>query len=201
MKTLSMLLLLLCLVTICAEELPKFDVLHVGTKTYRAVKVTAVEPGGIRFTHESGAARVKFEELETEIRSKFTFDPAEAKKFDQEREIQRLEGVKAAMDAKSEQKMRGDAKKILTHIEGKVQQVLKDGLLLSEVSWMEPGYKHRLDGAKVICSPKGHADGEWIEADVYPAGTYSYTTVLGAKRTVQLYVFGEETYLSRRKGK
>lgn len=193
MKTLLIVLAMGCAVG--AEELPKFDVLNVGTKTYRSVKVTAVEPSGIRFSHESGAALAKFEELEPDIRSKFTFDPAAAKKFEAEQAALRRKAAFAAQQVRQDEELAAAVKKAPTiHIEAKIQQVMKDGLLLSQGHWFEPGFRHDLDGAKVLCNPSGHAEGEWIEADVFPAGTFEYRTVLGASRTVKFYILGAERY-------
>lgn len=83
-----------------AADLPSFDVLRVGQKTFKGVKVTTQEPSGIRFTHSDGAGRAKWEELEPDVRAKFTFDPVAAKKFEEEKHIERINQIAADMDAK-----------------------------------------------------------------------------------------------------
>jgi hypothetical protein len=100
MKTILQLFLLMIACHCSAQELPKFDVLRVGPKTFKGVKVTTQEPSGIRFTHEAGAGRAKWDELEPEVRAKFTFDPVAAKKFEEEKHIERMNQIAADMDAK-----------------------------------------------------------------------------------------------------
>lgn len=65
-----------CFFTALAAELPKFEVLNVGPKAYKGVTVTAIEPSGIRFIHDSGTGKAKFEELDAATRAKFP--PADA---------------------------------------------------------------------------------------------------------------------------
>jgi hypothetical protein len=101
MKTLLHLLFIFVAAPCFAQELPKFEVLRVGQKTFRDVKVTAQEPSGIRFTHEGGAGRAKWEELEPEVSAKFTFDPVAAKKFEEQRYIARMNQIAAEIDAKN----------------------------------------------------------------------------------------------------
>lgn len=102
MKTLPILVALaLMSAYLPADELPKFDVLRAGTKLYRGVKVTAVEPSGIRFTHDAGAGRAKFDELEPEVKSKFTIDPAKAAEFEAEKDNQKILAAADAQMAKT----------------------------------------------------------------------------------------------------
>jgi len=103
MKTLLILLSLIGAALLCAEELPKFDVLNVGPKVYKTVKVTAIEPSGIRFSHADGAGRAKFEELDPAVRSQFKFDPDEAKKFEEDRTMKLQAAARATTAAKETQ--------------------------------------------------------------------------------------------------
>lgn len=53
---------------------------------YRDVTVTKVDPDGINITHDSGLAKVPFENLSPEMQAKFGgFDPAKAAEFRQQR--------------------------------------------------------------------------------------------------------------------
>jgi hypothetical protein len=109
MKTILHLFLMLVACQCFAQELPKFDVLRVGQKTFKGVTVTTQEPSGIRFTHEAGAGRAKWDELEPDVRAKFTFDPVAAKKFEEEKHIERMNQIAADIDAKKAAKQ-GKAK-------------------------------------------------------------------------------------------
>jgi hypothetical protein len=47
-------------------------------REYTSVTVTAVEPDGLRIRHESGTAKIPFEELPVEIQKKYAYDPSAA---------------------------------------------------------------------------------------------------------------------------
>lgn len=79
-------------------------------------------------------------------------------------------------------------------IEGKVLQVIRDGLLLSNWSnyTLEPygafgGSHYMRRNLLVVGATDGFVDGEFFSGVVYPAGTHRYTSVMGASLTVHRY--------------
>lgn len=204
MKTLLILLSLAGAAMICAAELPKFDVLNVGTKTYRGVKVTAIEPSGIRFTHESGAARAKFEELEPDVRSKFTFDPAAAKQFEADRAHQMKMAALSAQETKLTEELVKMAKQSAVRVSGRVLSVTDKGVLLTDAQrWRtpadEPGYNDVFGlpdgGCFIVCGTRGIVDGHSIDQVVYPRGTFEYPTALGGRRKVKCFTTSLDDYM------
>ncbi|MBP7949095.1 MAG: hypothetical protein KA004_05520 [Verrucomicrobiales bacterium] len=64
-------------------------------KTYQRVRVTAVEPDGLRITHAEGAAKVGFEQLSAEQQKEYGFDAASATAFRQAQQKE-LEAARTA---------------------------------------------------------------------------------------------------------
>ncbi|WP_075088941.1 hypothetical protein [Verrucomicrobium spinosum] len=130
----------------CQAETPAgWDLLKISTgKEYRSVKVSAVEPDGLRITHADGVARVPYEQLPAEIREAFAFDPAKA-------ELARVTRAKATADGKRElrekMQLQSEERKSQQRLENlewvnrslRVHQVLPDGALVC--------YKHNEGGA------------------------------------------------------
>lgn len=50
-------------------------------KEYAGVKVTAVEPDGVKIAHQAGVARIPLEKLPDEVQALFNFDPAKVAEY------------------------------------------------------------------------------------------------------------------------
>jgi hypothetical protein len=199
MRTL-VLLWICCGVLVGQEALPSFERLVVKGKAFQDVKVVAVEPSGIRFMHATGAGRAKFEELEEEVRAKFKFDPEEAKRYEMQREayltvaagqrrieklkIEVLEGAKRNIEL---------AKKKAVLVGGRVVEVTKNGVELSDAWWSEERFtRHGFPDGQVflVCNTNGIVDGHRVEELAYPRGSYeSYG------RKMKCYTMDVEDYL------
>lgn len=83
--------LILALVSVSSAAEIQFDQGRIVTKqgkVYTEVKVSKVEPDGIRILHSGGAALIKMEDLPDEIAGKFTFvSKDEAEKLRNERKL------------------------------------------------------------------------------------------------------------------
>jgi len=69
----------------------------------------------------------------------------------------------------------------LLYNQPQIISVTNDGLLIS--------YKDPNDNILIFVktNPEGHADGEYLEGDLYKIGKHTYTTVTGARRTIRKY--------------
>lgn len=64
-------------------------------KNYTGVTLRAVEPDGVRITHDSGFAKIKFEELPEAVRAQFSMDPEKAAAFRAEQQAEQAAAAKA----------------------------------------------------------------------------------------------------------
>ena len=163
--------------------------LNVGSKVYKTVKVTAIEPSGIRFSHADGAGRAKFEELDEATRKKFNYDPAKATEFEQKKEIARLE-EKLAMT------ILDGAAASMTGVSGRVQSITDKGVLLTDAKMMRDKEMVALpdDAAFLICPTAGVVNGQRIDQVAWPRGHFEFTTVLGARRKVKCFTTSIDDY-------
>jgi len=187
-------------------------------KVYKNVTVRKVEPDGISITHESGLAKIPFTKLPEEVQKRHGYDPAKGKAYaeeqakkqaraeaeiDRELERQARENPKegpqdepepaAAVDGKGQEQ--GPPRRKLGEktekfpVKGRVLQVLPEGLLFRGASspWLLKGHPETAkmtDGAEINCYV------------VREEGSFQYTDVLGASRTVRIY-----RYAGKRMGK
>lgn len=170
-----------------AADLPSFDVLRVGSKTYKGVKVTLQEPSGIRFTHEAGAARASFEELEPEVRAKFNYDPKAAEQFETAKSIETSREQTRQIQAKN----LSEAKKLAMGVTGRVLSITSKGVLITDAKQMLPNSEDLVDlpdeSAFVICNSEAMVNGQTVSMAVFPRGTYEYTALSGAQRRVKCF--------------
>lgn len=79
-------------------------------RTYRQAQVTAVDPDGVRIIHQDGVAKVPYEVPSAELREKYTFDPAKAAAFREERDRKALaQEAAVARDAAAAEKEREES--------------------------------------------------------------------------------------------
>lgn len=75
-------------------------------KSYTGVALKSVEPDGIRIVHDTGLAKLRFEDLPETLRSQFAVDPEKAAAFRAEQEARQQENAKRI--AAAEQKIAAD---------------------------------------------------------------------------------------------
>jgi hypothetical protein len=183
-------------------------------RVYKNVTVRKVEPDGLSISHESGLAKIPFTKLPKEVQEKHGYDPAKGKAYAEEqgkkqaaaeaaidRELNRQAREKAEAEpeedtdepagkaARQEKPGRlelGKKTKKLP-IRGRVLQVLPEGLLFSGggAPWLlkgHPQFATMADGAEINC---------FVEQE---AGTFRYTDVSGAQRTVRIYRYAGKRY-------
>jgi hypothetical protein len=94
--------------------------------TYRAVKVTKVEPDGIRILHAGGAAKIKFRDLPQPLREQWGYDPFRAAEYEEEQLLAGTQGKGST--ATDETVRRADTARRL--VLGTVSEKMKGGLLV-----------------------------------------------------------------------
>lgn len=107
----------------------KMDSLQtLGGKTYKNIEISKVSDVGISIRHESGVARVSFEELPQAMQDYYHFDPAEKQKaLMREKKLRELHEARAASvrDANSEV-----AKQNRIHQKGEMRKTLRKNLAI-----------------------------------------------------------------------
>jgi hypothetical protein len=125
--TIAPLLLFTLLAPLNAEEdKMKFDKLL----DYTNVTVTKIEPDGIRIIHESGAAKIAYENVPEEVRAKLGMNQEAAEAHREKVQIQQQQ------IAEANKKQQVLAKARLTFV-GSIFQVTDGGLLLRDVSYTD----------------------------------------------------------------
>ncbi len=176
-------------------------------KEYKDVKVSAVEPGGLKVMHAAGFARIPYEQLPKEIQAQFTFDPAKAA---EQRAGEAAMREKAANDARAAEakkqqaaaEMAELAKLEWVYVVLKIDEVTPDGLIC---------YRHTKGGvvgsaARAINSITGGSDviasetdystplfvegvkGKWAEGDVIEGNAARQGVKKLGNRTYQRWI-------------
>lgn len=221
MKTLLILIIACC--TAGASEVGgKMGELKVsGGKTYVGVTIRKIEPDGISIMHESGTAKVKFSEMEEEVRKQFGYDPAAAAEHAALVAEARREAAlrEAARREAYQEKIRDAAFKELLRKAGREVwlEVIQNAGDYSLCRWGEiekfPVMDHSGLSPKIkgYSKAKGEEQETWIAVyglggvvdkdewigTLYPAGNVSYESVGGGGRTVSAWATTVEAAASR----
>ena len=199
------------------------DITTTTGKKYTGVTIERAEPDGIVVATESGIEKISFDILSKELQSKYGYDPQKAAKFNarvqaanyasssaMRQQAAAKTAIEALLNAKPPKGQIGDLGVHILRVEGKVLQVLSDGMLLAnewENQTLEPytddrGVNH--SGANimneplfVLCPPSKLVDGDRFSGVIYPAGTYTYTSTLGAGKTVRCYAISPQVAAQR----
>ena len=215
-------LLFLCLgcAAVPAEELP----LPNG-KTYSNYKISRVEPDGITISHSAGITKLFFHELPPEMQKQFNYDPAKAQQYSQHVNAQKAAAYersrelsqRAEYDASKTMALES-IKKSGHKLSGRIQQITDDGALIYDAympvpdNSVPPGFVSMPSNRRsepvnyqrattkgepvfVLGAGRGFTDGSGWESVVYPAGTYQYTSVMGAGKTVKCFAISPESAL------
>jgi hypothetical protein len=100
--------ILLLALPLLASEPPKEITTTLG-KTFTGVRITAVDPDGLRIMHAGGAAKVKFSELPKPLQEQYGYDPAKAQAFEANQDAQQAARVAAMQTAKDDAARRAAA--------------------------------------------------------------------------------------------
>jgi hypothetical protein len=196
---------------------------------FKNVEITKVEPDGIRVSHKDGVAKIKFEQLPFEFRKRFDFNEKSAERYREETKRQqeasaRLHEVSAALQEASF----GLKGRILQVTDGGVLMIggeftlgrkvektvaeavgrqLGTGTALSpesrteyrfKTTWVQPS-SYRGETLFVVCDTTGLTAGGRFSGIVFPAGTYSYDSVGGDRKTVEQWTTFPDMF-TRREG-
>lgn len=202
--------LLLSAAIVCAQPTNFPSLTLVDGETYTHVVVTAVEPDGLRISHNDGAGKIRAENLPPEIAAQFKFDAASAAEFREKSAAQQKEfAARSAALAQVERDKDTEAARIAAlekdakEIRAKIFQVLPDGVLADVMEASVASSASRsvgLGGGAAVSSyhstgkdvfiegVKGKAEGDVVLCEAAPNGTYEYLDVQGIKRVVSKFI-------------
>lgn len=172
-------------------------------KTYKTVTIVKIEADAISITHSAGMARIPMEDLQQSSRDALGYDPEKAVES-----RQRFLAQKASADRANDARIAAEKAELAAKEAAKdwynssreyyvrVTQVLDDGIL-GYVSPYEIPPSSRIylypSFVEIPTSEHDLYDGWYgIIRAVQVTGTYSYKTVLGAKKTVAKYIYVPE---------
>lgn len=204
----SIALLLMCAALLAQPEPPL--TITAGGKTYTNVTVTGVTPSGLRVVHDGGAGMIAFALLPADLQKKYGYDPEKAAahdaamKAEQARALADLDKQRAAARVAAGVAGVGEnpqRQKIAVVL--KVVQVVKGGALCewSHVTRVQGNARYSL--GKHMSGFSTHyvveeadekmifvtglptvVDGSTVPGYISPVGTYQYSDIRGAGRTV-----------------
>lgn len=183
-------------------------------REYEMVTVTDRRPDGISISHESGTARIKFEDLPDEVVKQLGgFDPVAATKArtkDDANEAAAREEIDRGLAVQGVAKQReADHKAIAEHAHPAVLQVVQatDAGVLCRIAWIEdqkqgtsakdsfgrdittwrtvPILTSFSEDFHLVTGISEAVDGAQLGVALVEAGTYRYTKVNGAESTVK----------------
>ena len=216
MKATPLLFFLLC-VSLRADDIKTTD-----GQIFKDATITKNDAIGVIISHSDGIARVTYDRLPEELRKKFNYDPKQAQaQADAERAaaMKRAQAAQAFEQQQAAVAADAAAGKALDQlaiaIVGKVLSVSTNGILLTDATIGIPVMKdvvverNGLDGSPryakkpgidTIASKEpifiygvgGLVDGDQYSGKVYPAPNYSYTSAIGAAKTVRAFAASKE---------
>lgn len=213
MKAIIALVLVMTAAAIGDEFQKEFaEIKTANGKVYKKVIVRKVEPDGISIMHETGAAKLLYDDLSDELQEAFGYDPEAAEEYQRTAQAhsRAAEAEKNSAQAEGEYKRAMDAAKNAAkegkiHAWLKVQQNPGSGLCLCrwgfvvkeavidrrglspKVSGHRPTTGKEQDELIAVHGLGQKADGSKWSGTLYPCGVFTYTSVGGGARTVERY--------------
>jgi hypothetical protein len=214
MKQISVALLSLAPVLFAAAD----DWTTLDGKTYKDVHVVKIEPDSVTILDDDGGAKIMMTNLPPALQKQCGYDPAKAAAFESNEKAAVDKAEQAALKKKIETLL----SELACPVHGKIVQVLNGGFLaeLEVESTRTVAVSHQnvntqayglaapivttttenknitvgesIGTVFVSCDPTGLIDDQEWEGVVWKSGTYSYTTVEGAPRTVAKYTTSEK---------
>jgi len=196
MKTIS--IIIAAGIAICAAaDLPKFDKLSLKSgREYSAVQVTQKRPDGISIRHADGTARIKFEDLPSDVAAALGGFDAVAANESRKSEDAKDAAVRAEIDRDAAAALIQNAK-ITTEKkrnESAAPAIIRaigsaEGGELCDVAWpLGPNKGAAYQDAAIFIRGMNAVDGDLSEVGLIPeVAMYTYTTSDGHKATVRAY--------------
>jgi hypothetical protein len=201
------------------------DFKTIDGKEYKDVTVTRIEPDGIVLKGNAGIWKILLVELPKDVQERFHYDPAAAKAFTAQqqqaqaaakasndaaaRQQQAEASTKAAADAALAEKNRRFKEKIaqlhgnLVNLQGKVLQVLKNGILVTDAHFLvweftadgeldpvRTGKKDRIPFNDVVyleANPNKFYDGDSVDEPAFEYGSFVYVTPAGIQKKIRAF--------------
>ena len=177
--------------------------------TYSNVTFGTVSPASVSIHHSTGLATIPLAKLPAELQQRFGYDPQRAAQYRQAEQVQRqkLAVQEAAVrQAKRTAQAAEDIAKLNAEIcagspsfSAEIVQVFTEGLLVRIVAgelkkgdgWASSFTGDPLPERVLIGHPKHDklAEGNYVQCRAYRDGVFRYTTVLGASRSVERWVY------------
>ena len=199
----QLMIFILIIMSATAEEEKLKSLTTADGKTYKSVSVMKVTPASIRIIHSSGAASIPLEKLSAELQQKYNYDPEKAKIYKSKVDKANSAYIKKQDALIRKQREQQRAKTKLKSEMAKAQkshfivvQVTKGGVLARY--YYPGGVGNDGSGRRVVVRsrsssgmsfltgdlPTNLVDGATFEAFYIKAGTYQYTAVSGATKTI-----------------
>ncbi len=178
-----------------------------GTE-YKECIVKRVLPNGLQIEYYDGAATIPFSNLPEEIQKKFGYDPIKGEEFSRAQATARAEAQRTAALRSATAKAEKAIRDASLQVELKIIQVLDDGVIAKGTYFQDAGYDVHEGGRTwragtydgtgtifVVTDTKQWVDGDSISGAIYPAGTYTYTNLSGARAKIRRYATSVEKAL------
>lgn len=170
--------------------------LTIGSKTYESATLTREGELGVKISHASGIARAQLADLAPEVREKLGVDPARQAAAEQKQtETQRIAGLRAERERERARMIGTKEAKELEFIINELQPggvvggpgrrtEFHAGVAYSGITHSAPSsmfIQTKMDKGRFF-------DGKRTKFTIVRDGTHTYTTVLGASRTIPKWV-------------
>jgi len=173
-----------------------------------AVALKRVDPDGLLIIHRDGVAKVLIADLPENVRARYydaktvaAFQAAQAAQAGRQAKERAAAAERQAKEQAAAEQKQGDEKKKeqakeAVKIQGKVIQVVKEGIILERDAWegvTDGRPRPLLGGSDAPIFLRGHSrqdakvDGDLIDVDAFPDGIFSYTNTLGAAHRLRQY--------------
>jgi hypothetical protein len=179
----------------------------VAGKDYHNVIVGQVEADKVHITYDDGIGTIKLADLPSDLQKRFNYDPVAAAKATADEQAKEAASdamvaqVKAQDKAAEQQEQKDEETAALMEktkltVNATITQVLDGGALVdySGSGQLQP-YGHFAEPIVIAGLSSALVDGDPWKGVIYFAGTYSYTTVDGAAKTVRRWATTKELAL------
>lgn len=165
------------LLFIALTQFAAADALEIRTlsgKKYRACEIVRIHPDGVSFRHESGAAKVVYDDLPTDMRQKLGYDPQRAQTYrkEQQKKLMAAESARQKRDAELSAAMALAQQMELARLRGSEEQA-RAAILAAQAA------PQRIIPETVPLGPRLSTDRNWNHrvwiSPLHPGGWPFYT--------------------------
>jgi hypothetical protein len=193
----------LTLVALAQQTAETFTFTTRDGREFKAVTLGDVAPDSVAVFTDSGIERLALSLLPDDLQQRFGYDPQKATEFAAARvaaakqQARAREAQLAAQKARAEARAREETAKTFRFL---VSQVTDDGAIVIPLVGHAVGNSNGLGGSVGVTYQPGSktvflkgirnvAEDQRLAALAYPDGTYSFTDIYGASRTLERWVF------------